>query len=56
MLTYNPNRDTKIQSEVSGQLQNSWDNEIYTATILIHGNNISVGIGGSLCPTWRITK
>ena len=44
-----------MQSEVSGTLQNSWDNEIYTATILIHGNNVSVGIGGCPLPTWRIT-
>ena len=26
--------------EASGTLQNSWDNETYTATILIHVSNI----------------
>ena len=54
LLMHKLNRDTKIQSEVSGTLQNPWDNEIYTAAILVHGNNISAGIRGSPCPTWRI--
>ena len=35
---YKPNRDTKTQPEVSGTLQNSWDDETYTAAILIHKN------------------
>ena len=39
---YKPNRDTKIPSEVSGALENSWDTETYTVTILIHSNISSV--------------
>ena len=54
LLTCKLKRDTKTQSDVSGTLQKSWDNEICTAVVLFHGNNISVGIVGSSCPTWSL--